>query len=584
VAEERVQRRLAAILAADVVGYSRMMGEDEAGTLARLNALRKEVFEPKVKEYGGRIFKTTGDGVLIEFPSAVDAVQHAIDVQQTVKQRSQSIPEDRRIELRIGINLGDVIIEGDDVFGDGVNIAARLEGICEPGGIYLSDIVHASIRNKLDIAFADLGEQSVKNIVDPVHVFRVALASTDTENQETIAPDASFRRPAVAVLPFENMSGDPEQEYFADGLTEDITTALSLWRTFPVISRNSTFAYKGQSPNIRDVGKELEARYIVEGSVRKSGERIRVTAQLINAETGHHVWAERYDRNMEDIFDLQDEITHHIAATIEPAIEQTEHERIVAKRPSDLAAWEFWLRGYAFIYDGTQEGNEKARGLFQRAIELDPNYARAYTGLAYTYGRDLRYFGATDKKERLKLLSDNARRAVALDETDAEARTMLVRTCIQTGQPEAAVSEAREAVRLNPYNAGANNVLGVALAWSAAKFEEGIPWIERAIELNPLDPLRYVTMTHLALAHFGAKHFEEAVECAEKALRHRPENLEARTILAAALGYLGRGDHAKTVLTGFEGAAVNTIQNHIMLPKETKHFVLDGLRKAGWEG
>ena len=299
-AEERVQRRLAAILAADVVGYSRLMGADEAGTLARLNALRSELLNPKVDEYGGRIVKTTGDGTLIEFPSAVDAVQYAVDVQQALDRRSSDLPEKERIEMRMGVNLGDIIVQDEDIFGDGVNVAARLEALADPGGICISDMVRVGVGNRLALEFIDLGEQSLKNIAEPVRVFRVELGGSGEAETEASGPDAIFRRPAVAVLPFENMSGDPEQEYFADGLTEDIITTLALWRSFPVIARNSTFAYKGKKPDIREVGRELGARYVIEGSVRKSANRVRVTAQLINAETGHHVWAERYDRGVSE--------------------------------------------------------------------------------------------------------------------------------------------------------------------------------------------------------------------------------------------------------------------------------------------
>jgi len=323
-ADERVQRRLAAILAADVVGFSRMMGEDETGTLERLKAMRRDVLDPKITEYGGRIVKLMGDGALVEFPSAVDAVEYAIDTQQILSGLNKILPEQSRIEFRMGINLGDVIVEGDDIYGDGVNIAARLESIAETGGICVSAMVYEGVRGKLAVEFSDMGDQSLNNIAAPVHVYNVQLSARERTDDTGIASEALFRRPAVAVLPFENMSGDPDQEYFADGLTEDIITALSLWRSFPVIARNSTAAYKGQSPDIRKVGEELGARYVIEGSVRKSGNRVRVTAQLINSDTGHHVWAERYDRDLADIFDLQDELSRHIAATVAPELEFSE--------------------------------------------------------------------------------------------------------------------------------------------------------------------------------------------------------------------------------------------------------------------
>jgi len=319
-AEERVQRRLAAITAADVVGYSRMMGQDEVGTLARLKSLRAEFLHPKTEEYGGRIVKTTGDGTLIEFPSAVDALQHAADVQHELARRNAALPERERILLRMGINLGDIMVDGDDIHGDGVNVASRLEGLAEPGGICVSAMVYEGVRNKLDLEFHDLGEKALKNIAEPVRVYSVKLGNKSAPEKTVSGSEAIFRRPAVAVLPFENLSGDPDQDYFADGLTEDVITALSFWRSFPVIARNSTYAYKGKSPDIRTVGQELGARYVVEGSVRKAGNRVRVTAQLINSENGHHVWAERFDRQIDDIFDLQDELSQRIAATVAPEL------------------------------------------------------------------------------------------------------------------------------------------------------------------------------------------------------------------------------------------------------------------------
>jgi len=384
-AEQRVQRRLAAIMAVDVVGYSRLMREDEAGTLAQLKTLRKELLDPKVDEYGGRIVKTTGDGILVEFPSAVDAVQHAVDVQLAMERRGSDVPKDRRIEIRVGINVGDVIVEGDDLFGDGINVASRLEGIALPGCTCISSSVYEQVRHKIDIAYEDLGEQSVKNIADPVHVYRIARGGAQPPSDALVSSEAMFRRPAVAVLPFENLSDDPGQEYFADGLTEDVITALSLGRSFPVIARNSTFAFKGKSPAIRKVGQELGAQYVIEGSVRKSGNRVRVTAQLINAETGHHVWAERYDRDLQDIFELQDDLTSKIAATTAPELERSEHRRAAEGRPRDLGTWDRVQQGMAQLYEFSKDGNERARETFNKALAIEPNYSRAHTGLAWTH-------------------------------------------------------------------------------------------------------------------------------------------------------------------------------------------------------
>ncbi|MGE5201631.1 MAG: adenylate/guanylate cyclase domain-containing protein, partial [Acidobacteriota bacterium] len=330
---ERVERKLAAILAADVAGYSRLMGVDEEGTLARLKAHRKELIDPKIAEHRGRVVKTTGDGILIEFPSVVDAVRCAVQVQQGMEKRNADIPADKQIRFRIGINVGDIIIDGDDIHGDGVNVAARLEGITEPGGICISDDAYRQVRDKLDLGFEDRGEQQLKNIARPVRVYRVAPYKELASGKQTLTlPD----KPSIAVLPFQNMSGDSEQDYFCDGIVEDIITGLARIRWLFVIGRNSSFAYKGKALDIRQVGRELGVRYVLEGSVRKAGTRVRITAQLIDAQTGAHLWAERYDRPLDDIFALQDEITLSVVGAIEPSLRQAEIERVKRRRPDDL--------------------------------------------------------------------------------------------------------------------------------------------------------------------------------------------------------------------------------------------------------
>jgi TolB-like protein len=387
VAEERVQRRLAAILAADVVGYSRLMRADEAGTRTRFNEQLDENIRPAIEEHRGRLVKTMGDGFLVEFSSVVDAVQCAVNIQGSIAAGQSDEPDHNKILFRIGIHLGDVIVEDDDIHGDGVNIAARLETIAEPNGICLSDMVYAGVRNKLSLRFDDLGERSLKNIADPQRVFRVSMEETTREKSPSDSP--IFYRPAVAVLPFENLSRDPDEDYFADGLTEDIITALSLWRSFPVIARNSTFSYKGQSPDVREVGKQLGAKYVIEGSVRKAGNRIRVTAQLINAETGHHVWADRYDRDIADVFELQDLLTQQIVAAVTPELERTEHALAIARQPKNMVAWDYCLRGSALYNELRPEANSAAREMFRKAIELEPGYSRAYTGLVSTCIREM---------------------------------------------------------------------------------------------------------------------------------------------------------------------------------------------------
>src|SRR5438094_5922451 len=383
-AEARVQRRLAAILAADVAGYSRLMGADEEGTLAALKELRRDLADPKIKEHRGRIVHTTGDGLLAEFGSVVDAVRCAVEVQREMDARNAGVPAGRRIDFRIGINLGDIIIDENDIFGDGVNITARLEALAEPGGICVSRVVRDQVRDKLAIPFEDMGEQRVKNIARPVRAYRALLAER-ADRTSTLSETAASRplpdRPSIAVLPFKNVSGDPEQEYFVDGITEDIITALSKWRWFLVIARNSTFAYKGKSVDLKEVGRDLGVRYVLEGSMRRAGQRVRITSQLIDTATGTHLWAERYDRDLTDIFAVQDDITSRVAAAIAPALSRAESQRVIAKRPEHMGAWDYCQRGFWDVHKGTRAAGLAAYGLLQQALTHDPHLAVAHAGL-----------------------------------------------------------------------------------------------------------------------------------------------------------------------------------------------------------
>ena len=372
-AEKRVERRLAAILAADVAGYSRLMGRDEEGTLAALKSLRHSVIDPKIAESRGRIVKTTGDGALVEFASAVDAVRCALDIQRAMAEGNAKIPDERRVEFRIGINVGDIIIDEGDIYGDGVNIAARIEPLASPGSICLSDNAYQQVKGKLTLTVSDMGEQQLKNIAQPVRVFGLRL-DEGAARAALALPD----KPSIAVLPFQNMSGDPEQEYFADGLVEDITTGLSRFKWLFVIARNSTFTYKGKPIDIKQVGRELGVRYVLEGSVRKAAGRVRITAQLVEAENRTHIWAERYDRALDDIFALQDEITTSTVAAIEPSLRQAEIERAKRKRPESLDAYDLVLRATSSANTGMPEGVLQAMPLLERALALDPNYALAH--------------------------------------------------------------------------------------------------------------------------------------------------------------------------------------------------------------
>jgi TolB-like protein len=375
VATERVERRLTAILAADVAGYSRLTGLDEEGTHARLTEHFRCLVNPKIAEHHGRIVKATGDGLLVEFASVVDALRCAVEVQRGMAERNTEVAQDKRIEFRVGIHQGDVIIEGEDIFGDGVNVAARLEGIAEPGGICVSSRVQEDAEGRLEVSFENAGEQQLKNIARPVRVYRVRLSSVAPSSRPALPlPD----KPSIAVLPFQNMSGDPEQDYFADGIVEEIITALSRFRQLFVIARNSSFTYKGRSVDVKQVGRELGVRYVLEGSVRKAGNRVRITGQLIDASSGGHLWADRFDGDLEDIFDLQDKITGSVVGAIAPKIEQSEIERAKRKPTGDLVAYDYYLRAIASLYPWTRESNDEALRLFYRAVELDPDFASAY--------------------------------------------------------------------------------------------------------------------------------------------------------------------------------------------------------------
>jgi adenylate cyclase len=587
VSEQRVQRRLAAILAADVVGYSALMESDEAGTLARLQSLRADIIDPRIAEHGGRIVKTMGDGVLVEFPSAVAAVENALSIQRAMAEHEASRPEDRRIQFRVGINLGDVIIEGDDIHGDGVNVAARLEGLCKPGGVYISGTVHDHVEGKLAANFEDLGEKSVKNIARPVHVFEVrdAEESAKTDRADTAASLTLPQKPSIAVLPFNNMSGDPEQEYFSDGITEDIITALSRVRWFFVIARNTTFAYKGAATNVRAVADELGVGYVLEGSVRKAGERVRITAQLIDGSTGNHVWAERYDRELADIFDLQDEITETIVGAIEPELGKAERERAKAKHPGNLHAWDLYQRAMSHTYKRTRDDLSEAQRLFAQTIEIDPDLARAYAGAEEAYFFQV-VGGFAEFPEAAKTEGERvARRAIELDDQDAFSRYALGRALILRRQHEAAIPELETAIDLNPSFAQAHYALGMALGTSGRP-DEVIPHVETAMRLSPHDPYLGQFMLRIAESHLFMKRHEEAADWARRSLREPNPVFSRWCILISALGHLGRADESRTAVESFlqftPDASIAKVRDYwpISDPDSMEHL-LDGLRKAG---
>jgi len=542
-AEQRAERRLSAILAGDVAGYSRLMGADEEGTLARLNAHRREFLEPKVAEHRGRVVKRTGDGILIEFASAVDAVRFATEAQRGMSERNAPVAADKRIELRMGIHVGDIIIEEGDIFGDGVNIAARLESIAEPGGICISDDAYRQVRGKIDTVFEDGGTQELKNIDHPVRIYRAQFgnsAVTPSGQQRAVADRAS-----IAVLPFQNMSQDPEQEYFADGMVEDIITGLSRIKSLFVIARNSSFAYKGRTVDVKQIGRELGVRYVLEGSVRKAGNRVRITAQLIEAETNRHIWAERYDRALDDIFALQDDITMSTVASIEPSLRQAEIERVKRKRPDSLDAYDLVLRSLPLVFTLMPDGVSQALPLLERALALEPNYAAA---LAYAgWCHEVLFVRGGMHQENRLTMSRYARAALLHGRDDAAALT-IAGFCIGLVEHDrpTAFQALDAALTLSPSSAFANNMGSVLFGW-AGEAERAVEWGERAVRLSPFDPLNFVAFGGISAGHFIRGRYAEAADAARKAIQVNPLFTVSYMLLVAALAKLGQIEEAKAV-------------------------------------
>ncbi len=543
-AEARVERRLAAIIAADVAGYSRLMGADEEGTLARLNAHRREFLEPTIAEHRGRIVKRTGDGILLEFGSAVDAVRCAIQTQRGMAQRNAAVPADRRIEIRIGIHVGDIIIEEGDIFGDGVNIAARIESIAQPGGICISEDAHRQVRDKLNIAFDDAGEQQLKNITRPVRVYRIMLGE-NSATRPTAPALALPDKPSIAVLPFQNMSGDPEQDYFADGVVEEIITALSRFRQLFVIARNSSFIYKGRAVDVKQVGRELGVRYVLEGSVRKAATRVRITAQLIDAISGTHLWADRIDGTFDDIFNLEDQVTENVVGAIAPKIEQAEIDRTKHKLTNSLDAYDCYLRAMMYFYQWTTESISEALRLFYRAIELDPAFASAHGLAAWCYVRRKLSGWMNNPAQEMAELERLAVRASELANDDAVALYAAGWALVQVeGHAEAGAAMLDRALSLNPNITAAWTVGGWTKIYLGDS-DKAIEYFAHAIRLNPLDPLVARMHTGIAAAQFLAGHYQEAALSAESALRQHPNDLPLLRVAAASHALAGQIMDAK---------------------------------------
>ena len=540
-AEARVERRLAAIFAGDVAGYSRLMGADEEGTLARLNAHRREFLEPKIADHRGRIVKRTGDGILIEFASAVDAARCAVEIQRGMIKRNASVPQDKRIEFRIGVHVGDVIIEDGDMFGDGVNIAARLEGIAQPGGICISDDAYRQVRGKLDANFQDAGEQDLKNIARPVRVYKLSAGGQPTEPTMLTLPD----KPSIAVLPFQNLSGDPEQDYFADGMVDDIITGLSRIKWLFVIARNTTITYKGRAVDVKQVGRELGVRYVLEGSVRKAGDRVRVTGQLIDAETGAHVWAERYDRKVDDIFALQDDITLSVVGAIEPSVRLAEIERVKRKRSDNLDAYDLVLQVQPDVYSRVPERCAKALLLLERALALDPTYALAH---AYTAECHHTIFlrGGLQEEHRTASIR-HAESAIAYGHDDASALAFAGFVIGMDKHDRAAAFTAFDAALSVSPSSALTYTLGSLILAFAGEAERAIEWAERGLRLSPFDLYRASAFCALSFAHFHRGRYEAAADAARKAIQATPGFSVCHMALAAPLAKLGQFVEAKAV-------------------------------------
>jgi adenylate cyclase len=586
-AEERVERRLTAILAADVAGYSRLMAADEEGTLAALKTLRREVADPKIKEHRGRIVNTTGDGLLSEFASVVDAVRCAVEVQREMAERNAGVQAERRIDLRIGINLGDVMIDDNDIFGDGVNVAARLEGLAEPGGICVSRVVRDQVRDKLAMPFEDMGEQQVKNIARPVRAYRALLkerADRPSIMREAAVPRPLPDRPSIAVLPFHNVSGDPEQEYFVDGITEDIITALSKWRWFLVIARNSTFAYKGKSVDLKEVGRELGVRYVLEGSMRRAGQRVRISSQLINIATGTHLWADRYDRDLTDIFAVQDDIASRVAAAIEPALSRAETQRVIAKRPENMGAWDYCQRGFWHVHKGTRTDGITAHGLFKQALALDPNLADAHLGLARALIVQWDYGSVEDFAPFVRQARESALQAVALDSENPQAQYVLAQTSLWAGDARTAIAHASRAVELNGNFALGHFYLGIALSLDG-RHDEALEAIETGWRLSPRDPRASTWLANKARVLYHLRRYEEAIEAAASARRIRP-HAYGSLVLVASYAQLGRDEEARNAMADMRalpGGSEKTTRWYLDRYSDpvAREHMADGLQKAG---
>jgi TolB-like protein/class 3 adenylate cyclase len=583
---ERVERRLAAILAADIAGSCRLIGIDEEGTLAQLKALRRTLFDPKIAEHHGRVVKNTGDGALVEFASVVDAVRCADEIQRGMAEQNTGVPQDKRIEFRIGIHIGDIIIADDDIFGDGVNIAVRLEGIAEPGGVCISEDVQRQVRGKVDIAFDNMGAQSLKNIADPVRAWRVRLgdharaAETIKTAQLVALPD----KPSIAVLPFQNMSDDPGQEHFTDGIVEEIITGLSRMRWLSVTARNSSFVYEGRSVDVKRVGRELGVHYVLEGSVRKAGNRVRITGQLIDSITGAHLWADHFDGGLDDVFGLQDKVTASVVGAIEPTVFEAEIER--TKRAPAVSPFDYIVRGFASLRMWSREANAEALQLFRQAQQLDPNLAMAYAGASQCYTWSKSFGWLTDPASETAEGARLARRALELGRTEPIILSAAgFAVAYLEGDLDFGGAAMDTALELNP-NTAATLGIGGWISVFRGEPDLAIERVQRAMQLSPVDAFMFAWRSAGAYALFSLGRHEEALSWAEKALWERPGYLPAARIIVASAVLAGVPERPETSVARLRQLEptlrISNLRDQIPYrrPEDLARFA-DGLRKAG---
>ena len=605
--ESKPRRKLAAILAADVVNFSMLMGENEDRTLKNLKACRT-LTDDCISANHGRIFGSAGDSIIAEFASPVDAVIAATEFQRSLMQRNEGVPEEDQMLLRVGLNLGDVIIEGDNLYGDGVNVAARLEALAEPGGISLSGKFHEEVCRKLDMSFVSTGEKEMKNIRTPVSTYKIEISelprpdsASNSENLSNNMEDENDRLgkdstdgkpPAIAVLPFTNMSGDPEQDYFVDGITEDIITNLSLWRTFPVISRNSSFTYKGKSVNVKDAAEELGVSYIVEGSVRKGGNRIRITAQLIDAVQDHHLWSQKWDRNIDDIFEVQDEVSTLIAAKVSPALGSHERERIERSKPTDFNAWEYYLRSLQMLNERSSTDGEdinlgKARELCEKAIELDNNLSHGHAMLAKICFWELMHFTSGDSEKTLVEMLEHSKKAAELDPQNPVAALMTATHYFFKGNFSQARNYAEKAVELNPSDPDAYMRLAAAMIHSG-EYVDSEESLRKSVEIDPIAPKVMDRKSSYFFFYMGLEEYQKAYEVIKEVLAELPDAGSYRGFRASVMGYLDKGDEAKAALDDYLKLRPNlkTKDDYkkIFVPNSSlADILIEGLVKAGWE-